>query len=137
MDDALLVRGFQRFGDLQRDAQRLLDRQRPTLQPLGQRLPLDQLHDQEVLAVRFLHPVKRGDVLVGDRGEHLGFAFEPRDAIRVGSQRLEDDLDGDAATELGVACAIDLAHPAGPEHVRDLVGAEPGAGGQWHGGGGL
>ena len=48
MDDALLVRGFERLGDLARERQRLLDRQRAAPQPLGQRLSLDQLHDQEL-----------------------------------------------------------------------------------------
>ena len=99
----------------------------PTLQPFGQRLTFDQFHDQEVLAVRFLHAVERGDVWMVDRREHLRFALESRDAIRIGSEGVEDDFDGDAATELAVACAIDFAHATSAEHVRDLVRAEPGA----------
>ena len=48
MDDPFLVRGFERLGDLARDRERLLDRHRPRAQPLGERLALDQLHDEEV-----------------------------------------------------------------------------------------
>ena len=43
----LLVRGLQRFGDLQRDAQSFLDLHRSALQALGQRLAFDQLHDED------------------------------------------------------------------------------------------
>ena len=46
MDDALLVRGFEGFGDLLRDRKRLIDRNRPLRDAVGQRRPLDQLHHQ-------------------------------------------------------------------------------------------
>ena len=43
----LLVRRFERVGDLPRDRQRLVDRQsRPRAMPLGERRPLDQFHHQ-------------------------------------------------------------------------------------------
>ena len=37
MDDALLVRGFERLGDLPRDRQRFVERQRPARDALGER----------------------------------------------------------------------------------------------------
>ena len=46
MDDALLVRRFERLGDLLRDRQRLVERNRPLRDAVGQRRPLDQLHHQ-------------------------------------------------------------------------------------------
>ena len=46
MDDALLVRGFERLGDLPRDGQRLVERDRPARDALGQVFALDELHDQ-------------------------------------------------------------------------------------------
>ena len=48
MDDALLVRGVERVGDLPRDAERLVERSAALPDPLGQRRPLDQLHDEVV-----------------------------------------------------------------------------------------
>ena len=36
MDDALLVRGFERFGDLASDRQSLNDSQRPGREPIGE-----------------------------------------------------------------------------------------------------
>ena len=48
MDDAFLVRRLERLGYLPCDPQRLLDREGTTLQPFGQRLAADELHDEEL-----------------------------------------------------------------------------------------
>ena len=50
VDDALLVRGLERLRDLLRDGERLVERQRPALQPLGEVLAFDQLQHEEELA---------------------------------------------------------------------------------------
>ena len=44
MNDPLRVRGFERFGNLLRDRQRLFDRNRPLREAIGERRSLDQLH---------------------------------------------------------------------------------------------
>ena len=46
MDDAGLVRGFQRLGNLARDWQGFVERHRPLRDAVGQRRALDQLEDQ-------------------------------------------------------------------------------------------
>ena len=46
MDDALLVRGFKRFGDLFRDRQRFVDRDRPARNALRQIVALDEFHHE-------------------------------------------------------------------------------------------
>ena len=46
MDDALLVRGFERLGDLPRDRQRLVERNRPPRDAVGERRSLDELHHE-------------------------------------------------------------------------------------------
>jgi hypothetical protein len=137
MDDASVVRRFERLRDLQRDSERILDRKRPALQPVRERFAFDQLHDQEVLAIELLHSVQSCDTRVVDRGEDLRFALESRDAIGVGSEGFQNGLDGDAAAEPAVARAVHFAHAADSEHMRDLVRAESGARRQWHGRAGL
>jgi hypothetical protein len=128
MDDPFLVRRLERLGDLQRDLQRLADRDRAALQPLGQGLTFDQLHDQKVTAVRFLHAVERGDVWVIERGERLGFPLEPRDAIGVRRERVRQDLHCDRAPQFRVACTVDFAHPAYAQRRDDFVEPDPGSG---------
>jgi hypothetical protein len=46
MNDALLVRCFERLGNLPRNRQRLLDRDRPPRNAISERLPLDELQYQ-------------------------------------------------------------------------------------------
>ena len=46
MNDAVLVRGFERLGDLLRDRQRLVERNRPLRDAVGERRSLDQLHHE-------------------------------------------------------------------------------------------
>ena len=41
-----LVRGFERLGDLPRDRQRLVERNRPARDALGERLAFDQFQDE-------------------------------------------------------------------------------------------
>ena len=48
MDDALLMRGFERLADLARDRQRFLERNRTTRDPIGERVALDQFEDERV-----------------------------------------------------------------------------------------
>ena len=69
-----------------------------------------------------------------ERCEQSGFAFEARHAIGVRGERRRQDLQRDVALQLGVARAIHLAHPAGPEGAEDLVDADAGARFNGHGG---
>ena len=52
------------------------------------------------------------------RGQRLRLAGEAGEAIGIGRQRRGQDLEGDVAIELGIARAIDLAHPAGAQRRR-------------------
>ena len=132
MDDALLVRRLERVGDLPRDRQRFIERKPALGDPLGERRPFDQLHDERRGPVRLFEPVDAADVRMIQRGERLRFTLKSRDAFGIGDERLGQDLDRDLAIELRVARAIHLAHPACPERVANLIRAEPCASGQRH-----
>ena len=58
MDDAALVRRFERFGDLRGDPEGVADRKRPARDALGERLAVDQLHDEEVARRVLLHAIE-------------------------------------------------------------------------------
>ena len=73
------------------------------------------------------------DVRVAEARHRACFAFETREAIRVGGYFDGQHLECDLPPELGIARAVDLAHPAGPYTLDDLVGPEPGSGLQLHG----
>ena len=121
MDDPLLVRRLERLGDLARDRQRLLDRDRSARDPIGERRPFDQLEHQRLDAVGLLEAVDRRDVRMVERREHLRLALEARQPLGVGDERLGQHLERHLALEPGVAGAPDLAHAACAEGGEDLV----------------
>ena len=115
MDDAFVVRGLQGFGDLPSDGQRLFHRKRPF-----QRFAFHQFHDNGVA----FETINGGDIRMVQRGQCLRFALKPRQVVGVIGQRGRQDFDGHVAVELGVARAVDLAHPASAQRREDFVRAE-------------
>ena len=81
MDDPLLVRRFERFGDLLRDRQRLVERDRAARDALRQVVALRRAPSRARDAVSFFEAVDARDVRVIQRGQHLRFALEPRQAL--------------------------------------------------------
>ena len=57
-------------------------------------------------------PVNVRDVRMVEGREHLRFALEARNAIRVLRDGVRQDFQRDITSELRIARAIDLAHPA-------------------------
>ena len=128
MNDPLLMRGFERLGNLFRDGQRLVDRDRPARNALRQVLALDEFHHEGLHAVGVLEPVDRGDVRMIQRGEDFRFALKAGQAVGVGCERRWKDLDGDVTLQLRIARAIHLAHAPGPKGGKDFVRAKACAG---------
>ena len=83
MHDATFVGGLEGLGDLPGDAEGLVDRQRPAPESIGEVLSLDQFHHQRAVPSGLLEAVHRGNGGMGDRREHLRFAFEPRHALGI------------------------------------------------------
>ncbi len=130
MDDPLLVRRLERLGDLLRDGQRFVERDRALRDALREVVAFDQLHHERQRAAGLLDGIDRGDVRMVQRRECLGFTLEARQAVEVRGKRLGQDLDGHLATERGVGRAPHLPHSAFAEGRGDLVDAESGAGGE-------
>ncbi len=62
MNDPLRMRCFERLGDLFRDRQRLVNRDRPARNTLRHVLALDEFHHQRAHTVGFFEPVDLRDV---------------------------------------------------------------------------
>jgi hypothetical protein len=102
--------------------------QRAFGQALRERLAFQILHDEKICEVLAADVVERIDVRVSELRDRARFTLEPFAELRVGRQRLREDLDGNDAIEPRVTGAIDLAHAAGPEGGENLVRAEADAG---------
>ena len=123
VDDAVLVRGAQRLGDLHQD------RARP--RPGDDPLRLEGA--PEILAVEVLHrdvdqPLRRlpevGDVdhvLVADARGALRLLQEARDQIGPAGQILEQDLERDLLLDERVLREVDAAHPPLADLAQDPV----------------
>jgi hypothetical protein len=120
MDDSLLVRGLECFGNLLRDGQRLFERDRSMRDAVRQRGPLDQFHHQHRQAVDRFEPVDLRDIRVVQGGEHARFpgkSRQPRATVRdLASQDFERDL----SLQRPVASSIDVAHTAGANQSTDV-----------------
>jgi hypothetical protein len=124
VDDAALVRLLEAGRDLQRDPKRLVEREPAALDPLLQRLALDQFHHQEVnrrsrLGMRrLLDGMDAGDVGMVQRRQHLRLAGEAGHPRGIVGEGLRQQLQRDVAAELRVPGAVDRAHAA----LAELVG---------------
>jgi len=125
VDDPLVVGKAQAAGDLDRVAECPGTRQRPALEQLAKRIPLEQLGDQVAGLTVMPELVNRQDVGVVERGDGAGLALEALQPLGLTGQRLGEDLDRHLATQPRVESAVDLTHPAGAERRHDLIGPEP------------
>ncbi len=66
-------------GDFYPDAQRLVEVQRSTLEPVCERFSLEVLHDDEIGARFAPYAMEHADVRMVQRRHRFGLAFEPRD----------------------------------------------------------
>ena len=121
MDDALVVRRLERFGDLPRHRQRIDEWQRTAFNPLRQRVAFDQFEHQRLPAARLFKSVDRGNVGMIEGGEHLRLAPESRQAVRIEFERARKHFQRHVAMEFAVARAEHLPHPAGAQQRDDAI----------------
>ena len=95
--------------------------QRPERQPIGQRRPLDQLHDERTRVAVGFDPVDVRDMRMVERGERPGLAFESRQPGGVRRKDIVQCLDRNVAIEPGIAGAIDLAHAPFAQLGDDVI----------------
>ena len=130
MDDALLVRRFERLGNLLRDRKGLIERDRTSSNALREIVSLDQFHHEGGHAPALFEAVDGGDVWVVQRGEGLRFPLEAREPIGVVRERLGQDLDRDVSIQLRVAGPEDLPHAAFADPGDNFIDTEMGTWGK-------
>src|SRR5207248_8133664 len=76
MHDAALMRGADRVDERHGELQKIGDRQTVSRNEIDQRLPVHELHREEVHAVGLLHAVDGDDVRMIERGHGLRFTLK-------------------------------------------------------------
>jgi hypothetical protein len=124
--------GGESSADLDRPFNGFARDDRSALQPLPQRLALEQLEHGVARPVVSAEIVDGEDVGVIEGGDGASLPLEAADAVRVAAAVGGDDLDRDVAPEAGVSGPVDLAHPPRPDGGHDLVRAQSSARLHWH-----
>src|SRR5579872_657210 len=127
MQDAGAVRDLQSFCDFHSNFQQLSERQCAPAQALGERLAVEELHDEEVGTVLRADVVEMANVRMIQRGNGAGFALKT--LLKLGSvgEVSGENLDGHEAIEARVFRAVDLSHAAGAQRRLNFIGTKPGA----------
>ena len=123
MHHTLVVGLIERIRNLDRMANRRLDRQRSLLEPIGERLAFDVLHDEEVDATLAADVVERADVRMVQTGNRTGFPLEALAGVWVAGHIRRQDFDRNGAVEASVSRLVDLSHPTCTNGREDLVGS--------------
>ncbi len=124
--EPLFVRGGEAAPRRPEDPQDLLPAAGLRCQPVGDGVPLDELHRDEDLIVERPHVVDHDDVRVREPGDRLRLAQRPlpplgqRDAV-AGLDPQE--LDRDLSVQLRIVGGVDLPHPAAPDQAEHDVAA--------------
>jgi hypothetical protein len=124
MDDAMLVRRFERCKNLPRHRQRLVERNRALRDAIGKRRPFDELQHERLHGAGLLEAVDGTDIRMIERRENLGLALEPCETVSVESHGIRKDLNRHSAIERPVVRAIDLTHPARSDLAGNFIWAE-------------
>ena len=113
VDDPAFVRLVERIRDLDAEAEHLLRRERSLFEPLGERLPFEELHDEVLDAVGVADVVEGADVRMRELGDRFRLALEAGLEVRVRREVGREDFHRDGAPEPRVIRPVDLSHAAG------------------------
>ena len=88
---------------------------------LPQRLPFQELHGDEGLALVPSDLVDRADIGVVQSRGRPGLALKPLQCLMVLGEPFRQELEGDKAVELDVLGLVDHTHSAAAEFFQDAI----------------
>src|SRR5581483_5084783 len=104
------------------DLDRLLRREAAFLEQLGERLPVEVVHDDEVAPALVADLVDLDDVRVVERGGELGLLLEASEELRVRRGARREDLDRVALAGRAPLLGLEEdAHAAAGDLAPELV----------------
>ena len=134
MDDALLVRGLERVGNLSRDRQRLVDGIGPRAMRSASVGPSTSSMTSAVHAIARLRSRRSRRCSDGSAtASSWASRLKRASAFGITARKARGrTLSATSRVKLGVARAIHLAHAAGADERDDLVGSQADAGRETH-----
>ena len=120
MDHSAFVGGGHAIGNLERVVDGLSHRQRPALDPLVQRFAFEDLSDDICELALDADVVDRDDVGMIQAAGRPRLLLESTPSIGILREGVGQYLDGDVATELGIARTVDLSHATRAQGTEDF-----------------
>ena len=121
VNDAERVRVLEGVGHLHANIQHLIEPQGLLGNPLPQRCPFQQLHDEERLVAVATDVVQRADVRMIERRRGARLALETVERGRILRQPGRQELHRHLPAQASVLGPIDDTHPAFADLVEDAV----------------
>ena len=121
MDDAFAVRGIERVGDFDGQAEQDVHFERTAGDAMLQGQAVQILHGDEGLAIFLADVVNGADVGMVQRGSGLGLAAETLQSLAVLGDVFREEFQGDEAIEAGVFGLVNDTHAATTQLFDDAV----------------
>jgi len=102
VDDPVLVGLVERLRDLPGNGEDILNWNGTLRDPIGERRPFDEFHDQRAAAVGLFQPIDLRNVGMVQRSERFRFVFEPREPLGIMGKRVRESLDGHLAPKVRI-----------------------------------
>jgi hypothetical protein len=121
MNDAFAVRGLQAIGNLDCKLNQEGGSQGLPVNPVAERLALEDLHDEEGLAFVVVNIIDGADAGVIQGRGRASFALETLESLAVAGEFLRQEFQSDGATQTVVFGPVDNAHPSTAKFFDDAV----------------
>ncbi len=121
MDDAARVGGLEGVGDVLRQVEQHVDRQRSAIEPVLERLAVQPLHRDERPVAVAPDFVDGADVGMVERRCRPGLTQQPRLGLGRRGDTGREELQGDLPPECRVFGQIDDAHAAAAERFEHAI----------------
>ncbi len=121
MDDVFAVRGIERIGDFDGQAEQHVHFERAPGDAVLEGQAVEVLHGDESLAIFLANIVNGADVGMVQGGSRLGLTAKTLQRLPVLGDVLREEFQGDEAIEAGVFGLIDDTHAATAKFLDDAV----------------
>src|ERR1035437_7767042 len=121
MDDASGMSGIERVGDVNRQTEQNIGVDGLSGDAILQRHPVQVLHGDERFPILFSDIKDHANIGVIQRGGSLGLALKSGKYLRVASNILRQELEGDEAMQPSVLSLVHHTHPAAAQLLDDAV----------------